>query len=76
MNIEGYRKSKGKEPIIINLDSDEEQNAPSQQHSTPVKLEEGKLIASSAPQPVTNLPQPNVTYAEPTPVPAPSPMQS
>ena len=75
MNIEGYRKNKGKEPIIINLDSDEEPNAPPNQHSTPVKLEEGKLLASSAPQPVTNLPQPIVTPAESTTVHAPAPMQ-
>lgn len=76
MNIEGYRKNKGKEPIIIDLDSEEEPSAPPNQNPTGVKLEEGKLLVSSAPQPATNLPQPIVTPAEPTPVPTPSPMQS
>lgn len=75
MNIESYRKNKGKEPIIINLNSDEEPIAPPHQHSMPIKLEEGKLVTSSAPQTVTNIQQPTVIPAEPSPVSAPTSMQ-
>jgi hypothetical protein len=75
MNIEGYRKNKGKEPICINLDSDEEPLPYPHQPSAVVKLEDGKILVLPAPQPPTNLPPATATHVEATPVPASAPAQ-